>query len=91
MTFIFMNCAIIIIKKSSRIRSTWRKGGAQMRGKTENLGMKEGTKSKSRSVGRTTSGKSLKPTGKTSGHVESGHGSLSGSRKSSIRKGGSSK
>lgn len=63
-----------------------------MRGTKETLGgMKEGTKSKSRTAGPVTVGKAVKPAGKTSGRVESEHGSVAGSRKTSIRKGGTHK
>lgn len=63
-----------------------------MRGTKETLGgMKEGRKSKSRTAGKSTAAKGMKPAAKISGHLESGHGSLAGSRKASIRKGGTSK
>jgi hypothetical protein len=63
-----------------------------MRGTKETLGgMKEGTKSKGRTVGSATTGKGIKSAGKMSGHLESGHGTVSGSSKATVRKGGSSK
>ncbi|WP_223909315.1 hypothetical protein [Geobacter sp. AOG1] len=65
------------------------KGGAVMKGTRENLGMKEGTKSKGRSVGRVTTGKGLSATtGKKIGHLESGHGTLQSSRTTGTRKSG---
>ncbi len=63
-----------------------------MRGTKETLGgMKEGTKSKGRAVGKATTGKGIKSAGKVSGHLESGHGTVSGGSKAIARKGGSSK
>ena len=63
-----------------------------MRGSKETLGgMKEGTKTKGRTVGKATTGKGFKSAGKMSGQVGSGHGTVSGSSKATVRKGGSSK
>ena len=63
-----------------------------MRGTKETLGgVKEGTKSKGRAVGKATAGKGIKSAGKMSGHLESGRGAVSGSSKATVRKSGSSK
>ena len=64
-----------------------------MRGRKEILGsIKEGTRSKSRTVGRTTVKGSVKESGRTTGLMETGQGSLShGSRKVSTGKGVSHK
>ncbi len=64
-----------------------------MRGRKETVSsIKEGTRSKSRTVGRTDVKGSIKPSSKTSGHVVSGHGGVSsGSRKTTTGKGGSHK
>jgi hypothetical protein len=53
--------------------------------------MNEGTKTKGRTVGKATTGKGIKSAGKMSGQVGSGHGTVSGSSKATVRKGGSSK
>ncbi len=61
-----------------------------MRGAKETLGgMKEGTKSKGRTAGKATAAKGVKSAGKMSGHL--GSGTASGSSKTTVRKGGSSK
>jgi hypothetical protein len=64
-----------------------------MRGRKESLGsIKEGTKSKGRTVGRTTVKGSVKESGRTAGLMETGHGVTShGSRKVTTGKGGSHK
>ncbi len=64
-----------------------------MRGRKETVGsIKEGTRSKSRTVGLGTVKVSTKMSGRTSGHVSSGHGGVSvGSRKTTTGKGGTHK
>jgi len=59
-----------------------------MRGKKEAFGgMTEGMKTKGRKVEHAIAGKGLKTAAKISGRAEGGHGGLSGSRKSNVRKG----
>jgi hypothetical protein len=65
-----------------------------MRVRKESLGsIKEGTRSKNRTVGRTMVKGSVKESGRTTGLVETGHGSRGshGSRKMTTGKGGSHK
>jgi hypothetical protein len=65
-----------------------------MRGRKESLGsIKEGTRSKGRTVGRTTVKGSVKESGRTTGLMETGHvsGGSVGSRKMTTGKGGSHK
>ena len=64
-----------------------------MRGRKESVGsIKEGTRSKSRTVGGTTAKGSVKESGRTVGLMETGHGSSSkGSRKMTAGKGVSHK
>lgn len=64
-----------------------------MRGRKETLGsIKEGTKSRSRTVGQTTAKSSMKMSGRTAGHAEAGQVGFSrGSRKATTGKGGTHK
>jgi hypothetical protein len=62
-----------------------------MRGRKESLGsIKEGTKGKGRTVGRTSVKSTVKESGRSTGVKETGHGVVSpGSRKITTGKGGS--
>ena len=64
-----------------------------MRGKKDILGgMKEGTKTRSRTVGQVTGKSSVTSHGRTTGSLGSGHGGISlGSRKVTTKKGGTVK
>ena len=64
-----------------------------MRGKKEILGgMKEGTKTRSRTVSQGVGKSTVKSQGRTTGSLGSGHGGVSlGSRKVTTKKGGTSK
>jgi hypothetical protein len=91
LTSIFNIYGKIELQRATKIRSTWRRGGAEMRGTKESLGMKEGTRTKSRKVGHVTTGKGVSVTGgsgKRIGHLETSHGTTHTSRKTSVRKGG---
>jgi hypothetical protein len=92
MIFILTICGILKSAKEG-IPFTRRKKVSYMRGRKESLGsIKEGTRSKSRTVGQVMTKSSMKGAASTSGHLETGHGGLShGSRKLTSRKGGTSK
>jgi hypothetical protein len=80
-------------KEERGIPFTWRKKVYSMRGRKEILGsVKEGTKTKSRSVGPVATISSVKGVGRTGGRLETGHVDIGhGSRKITTGKSGSSK